>query len=83
MLRADLTRRSEAVSEFYKKFRVKGVPTLIFLRRDGSEIAELRGTGLETKDVFLEKMKRALELTRGNSTRRPLAGRAMERQSTE
>jgi thiol:disulfide interchange protein DsbD len=83
MLRADLTRRSEAVSEFYKKFRVKGVPTLIFLRRDGSEIAELRGTGLETKDVFLEKMKRALELTRGNSTRRPLAGRATERQSTE
>jgi thiol:disulfide interchange protein DsbD len=66
MLRADLTRRSEAVSAFYKKFGVKGVPTLIFLRPDGSEIAELRGTGLETKDVFLEKMKRALELTRGN-----------------
>jgi thiol:disulfide interchange protein DsbD len=66
MLRADLTHRSEAVTAFYKKFGVKGVPTLIFLRPDGSEITELRGTGLETKDVFLEKMKRALELSRGS-----------------
>ena len=65
MLKADLTSNKDpGVKEFYKKFRVKGVPTLIFLRPDGSEIEELRGTGFESKDVFLAKMKRALELSK-------------------
>jgi len=63
MVKADLTSNKDpGVKEFYKKFRVKGVPTLIFLRPDGREIEELRGTGFESKDVFLAKMKRALEL---------------------
>jgi thiol:disulfide interchange protein len=39
------------------------VPTLIFLKPDGTEIEELRITGFEPKDVFLSKMKRALELS--------------------
>jgi thiol:disulfide interchange protein DsbD len=65
MLKADLTSNKDAgVGEFYKKYSIKGVPTLIFLRPDGSEIEELRGTGFESKDVFLAKMKRALELSR-------------------
>jgi thiol:disulfide interchange protein DsbD len=64
MLKADLTSNKDAgVKEFYKKYRIKGVPTLIFLKPDGSEIQELRGTGFESKDVFLSKMKRALELS--------------------
>jgi thioredoxin:protein disulfide reductase len=62
MLKADLTRRSGAVDAFYKKYGVKGVPTLIFLKPDGTEIMDLRGTGYEPKDAFLEKMSRALEL---------------------
>ncbi len=64
MLKADLTRRSDPVNAFYKKYGVKGVPTLIFLRPDGTEVVELRGTGFEPKDVFLEKMKRAQQLSR-------------------
>ncbi|OGD22314.1 MAG: hypothetical protein A2W03_09025 [Candidatus Aminicenantes bacterium RBG_16_63_16] len=63
MLKADLTRRSGPVNAFYKKYGVKGVPTMIFLRPDGTEITELRGTGFENKDVFLEKIRRALELS--------------------
>jgi thiol:disulfide interchange protein DsbD len=64
MLKADLTSNKDAgVKEFYKKYRIKGVPTLIFLKPDGTEIEELRGTGFESKDVFLSKMKRALELS--------------------
>jgi thiol:disulfide interchange protein DsbD len=66
MLKADLTRRSGPEEIFYKKYGVKGVPTLIFLRPDGSEIMELRGTGYEPKDAFLKKMNRALELVRGD-----------------
>jgi thiol:disulfide interchange protein DsbD len=65
MLKADLTRRSGSVDAFYKKYGVKGVPTLIFLKPDGTEITDLRGTGYEPKDVFLEKMNRARELAGG------------------
>jgi thiol:disulfide interchange protein DsbD len=64
MLRADLTSSKDpGVKEFYKKFGIRGVPTLIFLEPGGGEIEELRGTGFEPKDVFLAKMKRALELS--------------------
>ena len=64
MLKADLTSNKDAgVKAFYKKFGLKGVPTLIFLKPDGSEIQELRGTGFESKDVLLSKMKRVLELS--------------------
>jgi thiol:disulfide interchange protein DsbD len=65
MLKADLTNnKDEAVKTFYKKYGVRGVPTLIFLKPDGAEIAELRTTGFEKKAVFLPKMLRALELSR-------------------
>jgi thiol:disulfide interchange protein DsbD len=65
MLKADLTSNKDTgVKAFYKKYGVKGVPTLIFLRPDGSEIKELRGTGFESKDIFLSKMKQALELSK-------------------
>jgi len=62
MLKVDLTSASDPkVKAFYTKYNVRGVPTLIFLKPDGTEIAELRGTGFETKDVFLGKMNKALE----------------------
>jgi thiol:disulfide interchange protein DsbD len=65
MLKADLTSNKDAgVKAFYKKYGIKGVPTFIFIKPDGSEIEELRGTGFESRDVFLSKMKRALKLSR-------------------
>jgi len=61
MLKADLTSAAdERAKAFYRKFNIRGVPTLIFLRPDGTEIEELRGTGFEPKDVFLGKMNKAL-----------------------
>jgi thiol:disulfide interchange protein DsbD len=65
MLKADLTSKKDPrVGKFNKKYGIKGVPTLIFLRPDGTEIAELRGAGFEPKDVFLAKMKRAVEISK-------------------
>ena len=62
MLKADLTSAGEPhVEDLRQKFQARGVPTLVFLRPDGSEIAGLRGTGFETKEVFLDKMNRALQ----------------------
>lgn len=63
MLKADLTHQGRHVRAFSDKYDIKGVPTFIFLRPNGTEITELRGTGFEEKDVFLKKMKRALELS--------------------
>jgi len=62
MLKADLTSAGdEQVESLRQQFQVIGVPTLVFLRPDGREIADLRGTGFESKEVFLNKMNRALQ----------------------
>ena len=64
MLKADLTSNAdEKVKAFYRKFNIRGVPTFIFLRPDGIEIEELRGTGFEPAAAFLGKMNRARTLS--------------------
>jgi thiol:disulfide interchange protein DsbD len=64
MLKSDLTRGSdENAKAFSKKFDVRGVPTFIFLRPDGTEITELRGPGFEPAGAFLGKMNRARTLS--------------------
>jgi thiol:disulfide interchange protein DsbD len=62
MLKVDLTSTDDRKTEAMRaKYQVKGVPTLVFLNPGGQEIADLRGTGFETKDVFLEKMNQAMQ----------------------
>jgi thiol:disulfide interchange protein DsbD len=62
MLKVDLTSTDDQRTEGLRfKYQVKGVPTLVFLKPNGQEIADLRGTGFETKDVFLQKMNRAIQ----------------------
>jgi thiol:disulfide interchange protein DsbD len=64
MLKVDLTSTDDPrAEELRKKYQVKGVPTLVFLKPDGSELVEFRGTGFEPKDVFLEKMNQTIQLT--------------------
>ena len=62
MLKVDLTASEDPGGDALReKYKVKGVPTLVFLKPDGVEIPELRGTGFEPKDAFLGKMNRALQ----------------------
>jgi thiol:disulfide interchange protein DsbD len=62
MLKVDLTSAGRPQAEaLRKKYSARGVPTLVFLKPDGREIPELRGTGFESKEVFLEKMNKALQ----------------------
>jgi thiol:disulfide interchange protein DsbD len=62
MLKGDLTVGTDPkVKAMYAKFGVKGVPTLVFLAADGREMAELRGTGFENKEVFMPKMQKTLD----------------------
>ncbi len=66
MLKVDLTSSEDPLAEnLRKKYQARGVPTLVFLTPDGKEIANLRGTGFESKDVFLKKMTLALQASSG------------------
>jgi len=61
MLKADLTAGDDpAVKILMERYRIRGVPTLVFLRPDGGEMTSLRETGFVTAGTFLDKMTRAL-----------------------
>jgi thiol:disulfide interchange protein DsbD len=64
MLKVDLTSADDPQAEALRgKYQARGVPTLVFLKPDGQEISSLRGTGFESKEVILDKMNRALQLS--------------------
>jgi thiol:disulfide interchange protein DsbD len=60
LFKVDLTRGGtpEAVA-LTKRFRVLGVPTIVFLDAAGEEKTELRLVGFEDADKFLERLARA------------------------
>ncbi|MGH9867775.1 MAG: protein-disulfide reductase DsbD family protein [Candidatus Polarisedimenticolia bacterium] len=60
MLRADITSQiSEDVSRLQAKHSILGAPTIVFLDPGGRERHELRLTGFEGADRFLERLERA------------------------
>ena len=64
MLKVDLTSADDPQAEaLRKRYQARGVPTLVFLKPDGQEIPGLRGTGFEDKEVLLDKMNRAIQLS--------------------
>jgi thiol:disulfide interchange protein DsbD len=61
MLKADLTSASSPmVRELVRRYKVKGVPTLVFLDASGREISDLRAVGFIDKDELLRRMRIAL-----------------------
>jgi len=62
MLKADLTHfQSEQTNNLRNTFRIKGVPTIVFISDKGTEMSDLRLIGFEEADQFLERMKNAYE----------------------
>ena len=60
MLKADLTHfQSEQTNNLRNKFNIKGVPTIVFINREGREIEDLRLIGFEEAEHFLERMEKA------------------------
>lgn len=69
MFKVDLTTDQDPQAEELRaRYKILGVPTLVFLRPDGTEIPELRTNGFVPKDVFLEKMNRALQIASGSGS---------------
>lgn len=57
-VKADLTQEDKWSEEIKKKFDVKGVPTVVFLKPDGSEDLTQRLIGFEGPDEFVQRIKR-------------------------
>ncbi|MEJ2111584.1 MAG: thioredoxin family protein, partial [Acidobacteriota bacterium] len=67
MIKADFTEVGDPdVEALRKRYDVPSLPTLIFLKPDGSEIENLRAVGFEAPDVFGPRMEEALRIS-GNS----------------
>ncbi len=62
LVKVDLTRKGNPVHErLLAQYKVKGVPTVVFLDRQGNEIQSLRLVDFEPPEKFLERMKKAEE----------------------
>ncbi|MCG8635588.1 MAG: thioredoxin family protein [Desulfobacterales bacterium] len=60
LVKVDLTRKGDpAYEKLLKEYRIKGVPTVVFLDRSGKEIRELRLVDFEPPAPFLERMIKA------------------------
>ena len=72
MLKADMTAGDDpAVKSLMERYRIRGVPTLVFLRPDGGEMKSLRETGFVPAGTFLDKMTRALRAADEPARRTP------------
>ncbi len=61
MLKVDLTKGSNPISRgLREKFKIKGIPTLVFLKSNGEELENLRVIGFIEKENFLKIMNKAL-----------------------
>ena len=65
LLRMDLTRTHPDQARILEKHDIKGVPTVIFINREGVERKRLRIESMISKTDFLERMKALLEPSKG------------------
>jgi thiol:disulfide interchange protein DsbD len=69
-VKADLTHSGNSrVKAIKEKYEVVGVPTVVFLDRDGSEREELRFTGFVPAETFLRKVRSLLGAERAEAGR--------------
>lgn len=61
MVKVDCTAPDENIKKIMAQFDVTGMPTLVFIDKNGKEILEMREIGYLGVDRFLEKVNRLLE----------------------
>lgn len=67
-IKVDLTRKKgdPAHENLLKNYRIKGVPTLVFLDGKGQEIKELRLVDFEPPELFLERLNKIKQVTKSD-----------------
>jgi len=61
MIKIDCTTPNETVKKFMRQWNVTGMPTFVFIDKDGNEVKQLREIGFVPPEKFLKKMDRLLE----------------------
>ncbi|MDZ7263758.1 MAG: thioredoxin domain-containing protein [candidate division KSB1 bacterium] len=61
LVKVDCTAPNEAVRNFMQQFEVTGMPTLVFIDKNGLEQRDLREIGYIDAEKLLDKLKRLLE----------------------
>lgn len=60
-LQVDMTTgKDETAKEAHRRFKVRGLPTVVFIGRDGKERRDLRLEGFEPPESFLQRLEKAL-----------------------
>ncbi len=57
VVKADLTKSSDEVNQLRKMYNVVGVPTIVFLDKDGNRIEDMRFSGFMNAKNFIEHLK--------------------------
>jgi thiol:disulfide interchange protein DsbD len=60
-LRADLTKKHPHQAELQKQYKIRGIPTIIFVNRDGIEEKDLRIESFVSSNEVLKRMKMLIE----------------------
>lgn len=61
MIKIDCTAPNESVKDFMNTHKATGMPSFVFIDKDGNEVKELREIGFVPSEKFLEKMNRLIE----------------------
>ena len=62
MIKVDLTRqKGEFEKSVQQQFRIKGVPTYLFISSKGKERADLRSTGFEKPEEFVKRLEAGIK----------------------
>jgi len=60
LLKADLTSSdSPEVKVLKKQYKIRGVPTIVFINKNGDELTQLRLTGYEPPEDFIQRIEKA------------------------
>lgn len=61
LIKVDLTSGSgPEIARLRERFDIRGVPTILFIDKEGKELSDLRTLGFEEPELFLEKMKKTV-----------------------
>jgi thiol:disulfide interchange protein DsbD len=61
LVKVDCTKPGENIKKFMDKFDIAGMPTLVFIDKNGKEVFEMREISYIGADKFVEKVNRLLE----------------------
>jgi len=56
-MRLDLTRSQPFHDEVMRTYQIRGIPTAVFINRQGAEDMKLRAIGFVEKDEFLKRLR--------------------------